>query len=475
MGIIGLVMSNQHKKFFDEFLDFEAKKGLFDLRVKQLNIWDHLRYKVYYDLLGSNVSKDQIRNPKKKLNHRRFLRLFFSIFSFLFFILFFLPRRNYDLMIIGDGASTNNNFDPIIDQYSNSNRILVFDISNKYSPYKKEKYADYININFLVLFRSLLKNILHFSKEEDGTFIEISKLLKLKFEVDFDSNSLKKDFIQRSYVDYLFYSIFLKRVKLKKILLCDNGSSKGIFDAAILHSVKVFDLQHAIVSGYNILYQYKKSISSKSIVKPSSILTFGSYWDDKFSLPVDRNPVGYPLFELKKSLSKGITTSEFTELKKEKTFLVISSMHSGKDLEKLVLDLATKLSDFHFIYKLRPNEYSFWKEVYSSDLISMKNIHVVDTDKYHLYDLFKISNYQIGINSTAILEGMAFGVKTFILKKGHYLAMTPLIESHYGSLISTAAEIIYNLEIEANKRPNYQDLFSDNSLQNIGRCLSLKI
>ena len=437
-------MYNHHKKFFDKFLDFEEKTGLFDLRVKELNIWDHLRYKVYYDLLNLNVSEDQIRNPNKNNNPRRLIRLFFSLFSFLFFILFFLPRRNYDLMIIGDGASTNNNFHPIIEEYSKSNSILVFDISKKYTPYKKRANADYININFLVFFRSVFRSLISFSKEDERSFKEIASLLKDNFNVDFDSNSLKKDFVQRSYVDYIFYRTIFKRIHLENILLCDNGSSKGIFDAAIKSSIKVYDLQHAIVSNYNILYRYKESVPSDCIIKANHILTFGIFWNDKFNLPVERIPVGYPLMELKKSSSKGNTISNFSHLKKDKTFLIISSMRSGRDLENLVLELANKLNDFHFIYKLRPNEYSFWKDVYSSDLINKNNIHVIDTNEYHLYDLFKISSYQIGINSTAILEGITFGLRTFILKSGHYLAMSPLIQSEI-CLYSSVSSILPSL------------------------------
>ena len=148
-------------------------------------------------------------------------------------------------------------------------------------------------------------------------------------------------------------------------------------------------------------------------------------------------------------------------------------MRSGKDLESLVLELATKLNDFSFIYKMRPNEYSFWEEVYSSALKKQPNIYVIDSDKYHLYDLFKISSYQIGINSTAILEGMTFHLKTFILKSGHYLEMTPLIKSKYGSLVSSSTDIIDNLEVEVKEELDYVDLFSSESIENIKQCLKL--
>jgi hypothetical protein len=470
-------MENQHEKFNKEFLDFESKSDLFNMRVKGLSVWDHVRYKTYYDLLSSNVRENQISASHKKNTQIRFLRFFFSIFSFLFFCLFFFIRRNYDLVIIGDGASTNNNFHPIIRYFNKSNNILVLDISKKYIPYKKIDSTDYLNINFLVFLRNILKKLVRFSNKDDKTFKKISMLLRLNFDADINSKSLKEDFVQRSYTDYLFYSFILKRINTEKILLSDNGSSKGIIDAALISSVEVYNLQHGVISKYSILYNYNDSIDHSTIVKPSYMFTFGDYWNDKFNLPIERLSVGYPLHEQKKALfntnSSELVKKEFSNLEKDKTFIIISSMHSGKSLESIVLRLASKLKDYSFIYKLRPNEYSFWKTVYSSELQDHPNIHVIDTDSYQLYDLFRISSYQIGVNSTAIIEGITFDLQTFILKNGWYLEMLPLIQSGYASLIESSSDVIENLNRGSNQQLDCSELFLKDSLHNIEKHLSL--
>ena len=135
--------------------------------------------------------------------------------------------------------------------------------------------------------------------------------------------------------------------------------------------------------------------------------------------------------------------------------------------------MASKLKDYSFIYKLRPNEYSFWKTVYSSELQDHPNIHVIDTDSYELYDLFRISSYQIGVNSTAIIEGITFDLQTFILKNGWYLEMLPLIQSGYASLIESSSDVIENLNRGSNQQLDCSELFLKDSLHNIEKHLSL--
>ena len=54
-------MEDDHKKYFDKFIKVESETALFDYRVKGISVWDHLRYKVFYDFLLSEVRENVIK------------------------------------------------------------------------------------------------------------------------------------------------------------------------------------------------------------------------------------------------------------------------------------------------------------------------------------------------------------------------------------------------------------------------------
>ena len=96
-------------------------------------------------------------------------------------------------------------------------------------------------------------------------------------------------------------------------------------------------------------------------------------------------------------------------------------------------------------------EMSFKKAIESKLICDYKVVtFFVDKDEIGLYELFKVSNYQIGINSTAIVEGMTFNLKTFILKDSWYLEMIDFIKDGYVKLIESDDEVISG--INKNKR-----------------------
>ena len=88
-----------------------------------------------------------------------------------------------------------------------------------------------------------------------------------------------------------------------------------------------------------------------------------------------------------------------------------------------------------------------------------------------LYELFKVSNYQIGINSTAIVEGMTFNLKTFILKDSWYLEMIDFIKDGYVKLIESDDEVISGINKNNFKLIDAHELYLDNSFENLEKEL----
>jgi hypothetical protein len=136
---------------------------------------------------------------------------------------------------------------------------------------------------------------------------------------------------------------------------------------------------------------------------------WNKYWKDKIQLPIDNDNVvcyGNKFFDQQKS--------KYGEIEKKKgQIVVISQGVIGGRLSSLILEHAGKLSSHKIVYKLHPGEYDRWRDYESLVVLSkMENVEIAT--ECDLYRVFAQSEYQIGVFSTAIYEGMAFGVKTVL-------------------------------------------------------------
>ena len=68
---------------------------------------------------------------------------------------------------------------------------------------------------------------------------------------------------------------------------------------------------------------------------------------------------------------------------------------------------------YQVIYKLHQGELVGWKEKFP--WLDSSGITVIDHDRCNLYALLAESRIQIGVCSTALYEGMAFGCATYCL------------------------------------------------------------
>ena len=373
-----------------------------------------------------------------------------------------MNRRSY----IGDKL-VNITFYPFIKHLYTSKNILYL-YSSPFSNWDSDYPCDTLNIRFFHYIKKLALRFVRFSKKENKVFENISSILEENLGYKLNIEILKRDFLNDSYIPYKFYSFLFKKLKPKIFLTSDTGNCKGIFEASKENSIRSIDFQHSLMSDYNILYTYSDSINLESIVSADEIYTFGEYWNDKYNLPVKRTAVGSPYFEAIKEISEADNThAKYEYYKKNKTVLIISSINSRKQLDKLIRELAQELPDYNFIYKLRVEEYSDWETYYSEEIKLQSNVHFIDSNDDKLYDLFLISDIQIGINSTALIEGLGFELKTLILKDGWYLEMLDLINSNYAVLVESTSDALEAIKNMNTKNIDKDNLFLSNSLDNI--------
>lgn len=228
-------------------------------------------------------------------------------------------------------------------------------------------------------------------------------------------------------------------------------------------NIPTIELQHGTMYREHAAYQYSEGEVIPEF--PDKVLLFSDYWKNLISVPISREnliPVGFPHFERKRQLFNNYQRKD-----KRTTLIFLSQGTIGKYLGELAVKTMSLLSQdqYRIIYKLHPSEYSTWKE--NLGLLDGTGIEVIDSNSIDLYQLFAQSDYQIGAYSTALFEGLGFGLTTFIYKVGHYDIMQPLADQGFATLVNNEDELVSHLN-DSKCICSKKDLFwKDNSVNNI--------
>jgi hypothetical protein len=225
----------------------------------------------------------------------------------------------------------------------------------------------------------------------------------------------------------------LQRVSPKvAFLTASYGGRETFVEACQAEGVPVVELQHGVVTRYHMAYSFP---DAPKHVFPDYFFSFGDYWADsvEFPLPDDHViPVGYPYLERR--------SSRYADRTPDNRILIISQRRAREQLSRFALQLdESDAVDSDVIYKLHPDEYDEWREVYPR--LADSNVEVVG-DEPPLYELFATSATQVGVNSTALFEGLKFGLDTFILDAPGWEYMMYLVDSGFAAAVSSAEEFV---------------------------------
>ena len=118
------------------------------------------------------------------------------------------------------------------------------------------------------------------------------------------------------------------------------------------------------------------------------------------------------------------------------------------------------------IYKLHPSEYADWKTRYP--WLRESSVEVIDDPRRSIYELFAGTDAQVGVYSTALFEGLAFGLPTFIAKIPGWADMEILIQRNLATLVSNADELVncLNGELHSPSQDNLDAIWQPNPKEN---------
>ncbi len=258
------------------------------------------------------------------------------------------------------------------------------------------------------------------------------------------------------------YTALLKRISPKLIVEVVGGSfdARIINEAAVSLGIETLELQHG-AGTLEICFPDNTTIDQL----PKWYYTFGEFWKKASHLPIPDDrvlPMGFPYHDME--------MEEYPPEKRKRdsnTIIFISGSKYGGEFSQLAVSLKKQCPELRVIYKLHPREYPYYKERYTG--LEGSGVEIIADNKTPLYSLFSQCSMQVGVDSTAVYEGMSFKLFTYIWDIPKAVLTEDLTDMGYAKLFKDAEELARLIRSRQGELPDYDinDFFKEGSLDNI--------
>ena len=301
------------------------------------------------------------------------------------------------------------------------------------------------------------------TKIKEEIHVPLEEIKKAE-DIDIQENEIVDLLLKRALIckkKKQFYKKIIEKIRPKAIIEVVSYA----MDCMILnelgkeYGIPTIEMQHGIMGDRHIAYNYGKAKNIKQF--PTYEFVFSDYWKENTPLPISSDmvkAVGYPHFEHYLKNHEKVKTEK-------RGICFISEGTTGKELSHFALELSHRLDleEWHLFYKLHPGEYANWKESYP--WLVGADIDVIGEGDKSLYEIFSLCEAQIGIDSTALFEGMGFGLNTLIYKGFGSEFYEALCEQGYAAYVENIQECIERLEHDDHK--SAVGFWKENATENI--------
>ena len=461
----------------DIFLEIEKKYDLNNCEIDGIRYWNYIRWEMFRD----EVIPDSIINTSSvyKRNINRFRELYYILKRGRI-------RKNIDVLFFAHERRVRNGkfyecvyTEELSKVYKNSSTFEMPYNERHFRPVNTHDliYLDRYNTKANILYRfynSFARSIIEKIIAEAKSQLRVAlQEINHKYGCSIDENRWYEQIafvIIKHRTLYKNYYRLIQKLSPKVIIEVVPYSFERMLinEIAKIQNIPTVELQHGIINDTHLAYKYPDNVGIPQF--PDKIFVFSDYEKERLILPpISSEEVivtGFPFFEAKvKALKKN---NEHNMVDSRKTILFISQPTLGDSLIKLAIDLSKRTGNYRIIYKLHPSEYDDWREN-SSELIN-SGIEIIDNNEKSIYSYFAESDVQIGVYSTAIYEGLGFGLLTLIYKVGPYDVMKTLVDNGYANFVESADDVIEYIDNKKEKTNKSVDEFwKADALQNMIR------
>ena len=216
----------------------------------------------------------------------------------------------------------------------------------------------------------------------------------------------------------------MKRTQPKKIYLIVSYGKGELIKAANDLNIEIIELQHGTFSKYHLGYSFPNNNNNKAYF-PTKFYVWNKYWKNLINLPIQQNKVIISPFQYLE-----IEKKKFTHIKKEKkSLLILSQGGITESILSRIIENIAYFQKFNITFKLHPNEYHM-RSRYKKLIYLQKKYNVKVVTNIDLYKYLAKSEYQAGVFSTSLYEGVEFNCKTILLDVPGIEYMDKFIENY---------------------------------------------
>jgi len=431
--------SREFNSLYEDFLSFEDDLNLLNRTIADVYFWERIRIDIHQRLVSKihdNEEGDDTNSTKEYLDGLNLIlkNLIWNnpwLATEAEYLFYGKGRRKQ----LKKGEWWDIYIDPIVDTLDKSS--VCFERPYRMSHRQPAKtaslrYSDIIEFAGTVP-ETIGLGTISFDEAELDLLKTIGSELQTRFGVSIPiANRVQSDLSRRRVQLPLFASI-IRRVSPRIAFLTSSYYGRETFvEACQLEGVPVVELQHGTITKYHLGYSYP---NGEKRAFPDYFFAFGEFWKDSVELPLpDENvySVGYPYLNREAGAYKNVRSTD--------QVVFISQAVVGAELSKFATSVADSAQeDTTIVYKLHPKEYDSWYNEYP--WLRSAPLEVV-TDHRPLYRLFAESTAQVGVYSTALFEGLYFGLDTYVVDLPGNEYMDPIIEAECAERISEPAEFL---------------------------------
>jgi hypothetical protein len=209
------------------------------------------------------------------------------------------------------------------------------------------------------------------------------------------------------------YERLLDRVQPRLVLVVIGYRlvNQVLTEVAHQRGIRVAELQHGTLGASHPAYNFAPGRRPDSF--PDDLLLFGDLWRTAtpgLPLPAAQTPaIGYAWLEMQKARYARVSPAT------PKRVLFLSQRTIGAELSRAAVRLRESIpkAELEICYRLHPSEHTGWREAYPE--LARSGIEVQAATSVPLYAAQRDADLQVGVYSTALLEGLAFGLPTYVL------------------------------------------------------------
>jgi hypothetical protein len=203
------------------------------------------------------------------------------------------------------------------------------------------------------------------------------------------------------------------------------------------HGIPVAELQHGTIGASHPGYTFAPG--RRPAAFPDHLLLFGDIWRELtpgLPLPAAQMPaIGYGWLELQRGSHPRRPGSG------KRRVLFISQRGIGRELAAIAMETAAQLpaAEFEIVFRLHPSEAPGWQANYAT--LTGAGVRVEEPAARGLYAAQAEADVQVGVYSTALLEGLAFGLDTCVVTLPGHEQLAFLYERSLAQRAASADEL----------------------------------